>query len=311
MCHHYALSRLVSSHALDPRWADPIKNMIRHTAQARAINEVVSAFKPTPSSSGRPDAPSLPPLRVMNGISATNTSSILTTAAGENVSLSPLSPTFQPQSPPTPVPRPPSFGQPGNSTIRWTAGLPVHAEHEQEYAAAMDADKEYPEIPTPVPMKPITPSLTTLEKAVAAKIYFENLYFPLLRHPPSREQRRIAMEKEMAAMQLSEAQKENIRRRWLQNETDYLRDRRRKVDVNAFVKLKTIGHGLNPAHVRCSANQSVTLRRCIRRRIPRSRTVYGSTLCHETGNTSPHLFFYLHRSLTPLVDTSILPVAQD
>ena len=88
--------------------------------------------------------------------------------------------------------------------------------------------------------------MATLEKAVAAKIYFENLYFPLLRHPPSREQRRVAMEGEMAGMQLSEAQKDNIRRRWRQNETEYLRERRRKVDVNAFVKLKTIGHGSLP-----------------------------------------------------------------
>ncbi|KAI0743570.1 kinase-like protein [Daedaleopsis nitida] len=225
----------------DPRWADPIKNMIRHTVQARAINEVVSALKPT--STGRPDAPPLPPLRVVNGMSTPTTSSILTTAARENVSLSPLSPTFEPQVSPTAVQVPPNLGQPGNSTIRWTAGLPVHPEHEQEDAAAMDSDQEYPEIPTPRPKKPIVPSLATLEKAVSAKIYFENLYFPLLRNPPSREQRRVAMEKEMSSMQMSEAQKENIRRRWRQNETEYLRERRRKVDVNAFVKLKTIGHG--------------------------------------------------------------------
>lgn len=230
---------------IDPRWADPIKNMIRQTVQARAINEVVSALKPTPSSSGGPPGITLPPLRVVNGISTPTTSSILTTAARENVSLSPLSPTFQTQAPPppTPVQLPPNLGQPGSSTIRWTTGLPAHPEHEQEEAAAMDSDNEYPEIPTPRPKKPITPSLATLEKAVAAKIYFENLYFPLLRHPPSREQRRVAMEKDMANMQLSEAQKENIRRRWRQNETDYLRERRKKVDVNAFVKLKTIGHG--------------------------------------------------------------------
>ncbi|EDR11902.1 uncharacterized protein LACBIDRAFT_246709, partial [Laccaria bicolor S238N-H82] len=83
----------------------------------------------------------------------------------------------------------------------------------------------------------------TLEKAVAARIYFENLYFPLFRHPPSREQRRLAMEKDMAEMQLSQAQKESLRARWRQNETEYLRERRQKVDVSAFTKLKTIGHG--------------------------------------------------------------------
>jgi hypothetical protein len=52
------------------------------------------------------------------------------------------------------------------------------------------------------------------------------------------------MEREMAELQLSEHQKENLRARWRQNETDYLRHQRRKVDVTAFVKLKTIGHGL-------------------------------------------------------------------
>lgn len=51
------------------------------------------------------------------------------------------------------------------------------------------------------------------------------------------------MEKDMIAMNLSEEQKEQLRSRWRQNETDYLRDRRRKVDVTAFIKLKTIGHG--------------------------------------------------------------------
>ena len=51
------------------------------------------------------------------------------------------------------------------------------------------------------------------------------------------------MENDMIAMNLSEEQKEHLRSRWRQNETDYLRVRRRKVDVSAFIKLKTIGHG--------------------------------------------------------------------
>jgi hypothetical protein len=100
----------------------------------------------------------------------------------------------------------------------------------------------------PPKAKPIIPSLATLEKAVSARIYFENLYFPLLRHAPSREQRRLAMEKDMIEMHLSENQKENLRARWRQNETDYLRDLRRKVDVSAFKILKTIGHGLTIVH---------------------------------------------------------------
>lgn len=197
----------------------------------------MSALKPTASSLSRPDA-QLPPLRVVNGMSTT-TSSTITTAARENVQLSPSIPSI-----PSPVS---TVGQPGNSTIRWTAGLAAHPEHENENDPAAIA-RELPEIPPP--RKPITPSLATLEKAVAARIYFENLYFPLLRHTPSREQRRLAMEKDMMNMQLSEVQKEYLRNRWRQNETEYLREQRRKVDVSAFVKLKTIGHG-NFLHLLC------------------------------------------------------------
>lgn len=58
------------------------------------------------------------------------------------------------------------------------------------------------------------------------------------------------MEKDMMNMQLSEVQKEYLRNRWRQNETEYLREQRRKVDVSAFVKLKTIGHG-NFLHLLC------------------------------------------------------------
>lgn len=152
----------------------------------------------------------------------------------------------------------PIAGQPGNSTIRWTAGLPVHPEAENENDFSANTDQVIPKRETPpAPRKPITPSLATLEKAVAARIYFENLYFPLLRHPPSREQRRMAMEKEMMALQLTEEQKDFIRGKWRRNETEYLRERRRKVDVNAFVKLKTIGHGRRYSRFPCGIRLTV------------------------------------------------------
>jgi protein-serine/threonine kinase len=132
-------------------------------------------------------------------------------------------------------------GRPGNSTIRWAGGLVAHPEQEleDETTPQLSANNQ----PLPEPRRVITPSLATLEKAVSARIFFENLYFPLLRQPPSREQRRLAMEKDMLAMRLSEPRKEELRARWRQNETDYLREQRRKVDVSAFIKLKTIGHG--------------------------------------------------------------------
>ncbi|KAH7888555.1 kinase-like domain-containing protein [Phlebopus sp. FC_14] len=201
----------------DPRWASPIKCRVRQNNQAKAINEIVNALKP--SLSGALDSQ---PLRIVNGMSTT-TSSTLTTAARENVRTSPVE------------------ERPGNSTILWTGGLKAHPEvvdHEDE--APVEARKFMASMSQ---RKPIIPSLATLEKAVSARIYFENLYFPLLRQPPSREQRRVAMEKDMIAMNLNEGQKEVLRAQWRQNETDYLRERRRKVDATAFIKLKTIGHG--------------------------------------------------------------------
>lgn len=99
-----------------------------------------------------------------------------------------------------------------------------------------------------VPMDPATmsfePSIATLDRAASAKIYFENLYFPILRQPPSREQRRMALERDLGQMvHLSDVQKDEIRQRWRQNETEYLREKRQKVKPEAFVRLKVIGHG--------------------------------------------------------------------
>ncbi|KAF7321744.1 Kinase-like protein [Mycena kentingensis (nom. inval.)] len=209
----------------DPRWASPIKNRVRQTNQARAVNEVVNAIDPSQDS--KYDAGALGPLRVVNGPSITTSSSTLTTAARENFLTASSYPDGFP-------------GRPGNSTIRWGGGLQVHAEDEEHL---LD-DSEPTEAPLPPPpRKPITPSLATLEKAVSCRIYFENLYFPLFRHPSSREQRKLAMERDMAEMQLTHMQKENLRARWLQNESNYLRDKRRRIDVTTFRKLKTIGHG--------------------------------------------------------------------
>jgi hypothetical protein len=159
---------------------------------------------------------------------STTTSSTLTTAARENVILTTSYMDGLP-------------GRPGNSTIRWGGGLTSHPEVQEIDLDPRSELNAHPESSAP---RTIIPSLATLDKAVSARIYFENLYFPLLRHPPSREQRRLAMETDMMEMQLSQAQKDNLRARWRRNETDYLRERRRKVDVSAFVKLKTIGHGL-------------------------------------------------------------------
>jgi len=205
----------------DPHWANPIKNYVRHRNQAKAINQVVNALKPSQNSRFEYGQ-----LHVVNGMSS-GTSSSLTTAAKENVVLSSSYPDGLP-------------ARPGGSALRWGGGLKSHPEVQE------NDDQDPAFVQTEVVLPPprvITPSLATLEKAVAARIYFENLYFPLLRQPSSREQRRLAMERDMAEMQLRPEQKEHLRIRWRQNETDYLRERRQKVDASAFVKLKTIGHG--------------------------------------------------------------------
>ncbi|KAF5380439.1 hypothetical protein D9615_004608 [Tricholomella constricta] len=210
----------------DPRWANPIKNRVRQTNQARAINEVVNSSNP--NRNDWLDESNRGELRVVNGMSTNTNSSLLTTAARENMSLGPSYFDGLP-------------GRPGNSTLRWGGGLKAHPEVQENEEEGVTSDaRDLPEQP---PARTIIPSLATLDKAVSARIYFENLYFPLFRHPPSREQRRLAMEKEMMDMNLSQVQKDHLRARWRQNETDYLRDQRRKVDASAFIKLKTIGHG--------------------------------------------------------------------
>lgn len=266
---------------LDPRWANPIIERIRQKNQERAVNEVVNALKPSQTSVMEG---AFAPLRVVNGISATTgTSSALTTAAQENFAGSPVD------------------GLPGrrNSTIKWAGGLKAHPEvHEHEDGSVSDT-RDFQ--PPPSPRKPINPSLSTLEKAVSARIYFENLYFPLFRHSPSREQRRVAMEKDMMSMQLSEAQKDNLRARWRQNETDYLRDQRRKVDASAFVKLKTIGHGLPIYPIWLHLNKInvpwLLLFASYRRVwgcVLGERAALGSTVCHETGIQQMHIPFTSH-----------------
>jgi hypothetical protein len=89
-------------------------------------------------------------------------------------------------------------------------------------------------------------------------------------------------------MQLSEAQKYNLRARWRQNETDYLRDLRRKIDASAFIKLKTIGHGLYISlfgfHLSKLTFCGYTLRR-FRGCVACERATHRPSICHETGTS--------------------------
>ncbi|GAC71701.1 NDR and related serine/threonine kinases [Moesziomyces antarcticus T-34] len=102
----------------------------------------------------------------------------------------------------------------------------------------------------------VRPSLETVEKSVAAKIYFENLYYGILKKPKARDTRRAGLEAELAALRIPESSKAQIREAWMANETRYLRDLRARVNVNSFLKLKTIGHGAFGVVALCKERQS-------------------------------------------------------
>ena len=237
-------------------------NYVRQQAQAKAVNEVVRALKPTSSQlaaimESNPTAlrNPLPVLRVVNGMSTPSSVTVSTTNTATTPRIDGL-------------PSPRGFAWPAGSgpnalTTPIQRGLvqertemdhpPIDGLTRTETVTELDRrdtviaiPQSIPPTPPPKP-KPITPSLATLEKAASARIYFENLYFPLMRQPPSREQRRLAMEREMDRMGMVDQIREQVRDRWRRNETEYLREQRRKVDVSAFKQLKTIGHGASPA----------------------------------------------------------------
>lgn len=96
---------------------------------------------------------------------------------------------------------------------------------------------------SPTVNQPFRPSLETVEKSVATKIYLENHYYAILKRPRDRDQRRAALERELATANMSDAQRRKIRAAWMLTETEHLRDLRKRVNVNSFQKIKTIGHG--------------------------------------------------------------------
>ena len=124
--------------------------------------------------------------------------------------------------------------------------------------------------------------MVTLEKAAAVAIFFGSYSlsslssfpaFPLFAtHPPtslsqlttttetlyhgllksstshqnphlSREKRRLALERELDSSSIGEGEKRAARERLRVEETVWLRERRKKVGVKEFRRLKVIGHG--------------------------------------------------------------------
>ncbi|CAG8445662.1 3688_t:CDS:2 [Ambispora leptoticha] len=89
----------------------------------------------------------------------------------------------------------------------------------------------------------IMPSLATVEKSAATKIYFENYFYGILKEPSGRTKRRIQLESELEQMGIPEDDKREIRQEWLNIESDYMRLIRTKITVNSFHIIKTVGHG--------------------------------------------------------------------
>lgn len=151
-------------------------------------------------------------------------------------------------------PPPPVRANTSNTVvIRSTDALQAleQQEHEIVEQVASGSFSPYPVRPplpagaavTPSANKPFKPSLETVEKSVATKIYLENHYYAILKRPRDRDQRRAALERELASANMSDSQRRRIRAAWALSETEHLRSLRNRVTVNSFVKLKTIGHG--------------------------------------------------------------------
>ncbi|PKC66292.1 kinase-like protein [Rhizophagus irregularis] len=86
-------------------------------------------------------------------------------------------------------------------------------------------------------------SLATIEKSVAAKVYFENYFYGILKKPSGRSKRRMQLETELENMKISDQDKREIRQEWVNLESDYMRLLRKKITVNSFQMIKTVGHG--------------------------------------------------------------------
>ncbi|KAA1117992.1 hypothetical protein PGT21_029320 [Puccinia graminis f. sp. tritici] len=88
-----------------------------------------------------------------------------------------------------------------------------------------------------------SPSIITVEKAVATKVFFEKHYDAILKRPKDRDQRKKLMEDELLRLDINAYDREEIMRNWNRSETAYLREIRNRVGIENFKKLKTIGHG--------------------------------------------------------------------
>lgn len=89
----------------------------------------------------------------------------------------------------------------------------------------------------------IVPSLITIERAVATKVYFETYYHGIFKKASSRDKRQTLLERELTRLNITDAERRNVRAAWLASETEHLRELRTRVRIEGFQKLVTIGHG--------------------------------------------------------------------
>ena len=109
----------------------------------------------------------------------------------------------------------------------------------------------------------VKPSLPTLEKAMSVALFFEQFYHALLKTPKhaneglaggavaahpgnyllSRARRLALLERQLASPAIADEEKDRMREDWRRDETNVLRERRRKVGVQSFEIGRVIGHG--------------------------------------------------------------------
>ncbi|KAG5519521.1 hypothetical protein PMAC_001675 [Pneumocystis sp. 'macacae'] len=87
------------------------------------------------------------------------------------------------------------------------------------------------------------PSLSTIEKSAATKIFLETYFHNILKKPNPRDERQKNLEIQLENAELSDQDRQNLRLEFNKQETKYLRSLRQRIDMSSFIALKTIGHG--------------------------------------------------------------------
>ncbi|GAA6020257.1 hypothetical protein JCM11491_003867 [Sporobolomyces phaffii] len=88
------------------------------------------------------------------------------------------------------------------------------------------------------------PSLATIERAAALKIYLETKYYAVLKTVPARAARLGRLEADLARVpNLSDADKAAARAAWHASESAYLRAMRRPIAAASFARVRVIGRG--------------------------------------------------------------------